>query len=48
LVIRRDHDVDRAARILEKAEKHRLISNSIKTQTKLEPEIEILNRESKS
>jgi peroxiredoxin-like protein len=32
-------DVERAGRILEKAEKHCLISNSIKTQTKLEPEV---------
>jgi len=46
LVVSRDRDVERAARILEKAEKHCLISNSIKAQTKLEPEIEIANRES--
>jgi peroxiredoxin-like protein len=44
LVVSRDRDVERAARILEKAEKHCLISNSIKTQTRLEPEIEIVNR----
>ena len=39
LVISHAHDVERANRILEKAEKHCLISNSIKTTTKLEPEI---------
>lgn len=43
LVVSRDRDVDRATRILEKAEKHCLISNSIKARTKLEPEIEIVN-----
>ena len=32
-------DAERAGRILEKAEKNCLISNSIKTETKLEPEI---------
>lgn len=32
-------DVERAGRILEKAEKNCLISNSIKTETKLEPEV---------
>ena len=39
LVIRNARDAERASRILEKAEKHCLISNSIKTQTKLEPEV---------
>lgn len=43
LVVSRDRDVERATRILEKAEKHCLISNSIKARTKLEPEIEIVN-----
>jgi len=39
LVISHARDLERAGRILEKAEKHCLISNSIKTDTKLEPEI---------
>src|SRR6266542_3982113 len=39
LVISHAHDAERANRILEKAEKHCLISNSIKTETRLEPEI---------
>jgi peroxiredoxin-like protein len=39
LVISHARDAERASRILEKAEKHCLISNSIKTETKLEPEI---------
>ena len=39
LVIRNSHDLERAARILEKAEKNCLISNSIKTVVKLAPEI---------
>jgi organic hydroperoxide reductase OsmC/OhrA len=39
LLISHARDVERAGRILEKAEKHCLISNSIKTETKLEPEI---------
>ena len=42
LVIRNARDTERACRILEKAEKHCLISNSIKTQTKLEPEIKFV------
>ena len=46
LVLSRVRDLERAARILNKAEKACLISNSIKTETKLEPEIEIVNRES--
>ncbi len=41
LVIRNARDAERASRILEKAEKHCLISNSIKTQTKLEPDIRL-------
>ena len=36
-------DVERASRILEKAEKHCLISNSIKAETKLESEINFSN-----
>jgi peroxiredoxin-like protein len=41
LVIRNARDAERASRILEKAEKHCLISNSIKTQTRLEPDIRL-------
>jgi organic hydroperoxide reductase OsmC/OhrA len=44
LVIRNARDVERASRILEKAEKHCLISNSIKTQTKLEAEITLVGQ----
>lgn len=40
LVISHARDAERAGRILEKAERTCLISNSIKTETKLEPEIE--------
>lgn len=39
VVISHARDAERAGRILEKAEKHCLISNSIKTETKLEPEV---------
>jgi organic hydroperoxide reductase OsmC/OhrA len=39
LVIRESRDLERAARILKKAEKSCLISNSIKTVVKFEPEI---------
>jgi peroxiredoxin-like protein len=41
LTIRRATDADRAARILEKAEKNCLISNSVKSIVRLEPEIEV-------
>ena len=41
LVIRNARDTERASRILEKAEKHCLISNSIKTRTRLEPDIRL-------
>lgn len=41
LVISNSRDAERASRILEKAEKHCLISNSIKTAVHLEPEIEV-------
>jgi peroxiredoxin-like protein len=41
LVIGNARDAERASRILEKAEKHCLISNSIKTQTRLEPDIRL-------
>jgi organic hydroperoxide reductase OsmC/OhrA len=44
LVIRNARDAERASRILEKAEKHCLISNSIKTQTKLEAEIKLVGQ----
>ena len=39
LVLRHARDFERANRILKKAEKHCLISNSIKSETKLKPEI---------
>jgi len=39
LIISHSRDAERAGRILEKAEKHCLISNSIKTETRLEPEV---------
>lgn len=42
LAIRNARDAERAARILEKAEKHCLISNSIKTEVHLEPKIEVI------
>jgi peroxiredoxin-like protein len=42
LVISHARDAERAARILEKAERHCLISNSIKTETKLEAEIDVV------
>jgi peroxiredoxin-like protein len=41
LVLKNARDAERARRILEKAEKHCLISNSIKTQTKLDPDIKL-------
>ncbi len=39
LLISHARDAERAGRILEKAEKSCLISNSIRTETKLEPEV---------
>ena len=39
LLISHARDAERASRILEKAEKHCLISNSIKTETKIQPEV---------
>lgn len=42
LTIRDSRDTARASRILEKAEKHCLISNSIKSAVHLEPEIYIV------
>ena len=41
LFLKNARDADRALRILEKAEKHCLISNSIKTVTRLEPDIKL-------
>ena len=41
LTIRSARDADRAARILEKAEKNCLISNSVKSVVRLEPKIEV-------
>jgi organic hydroperoxide reductase OsmC/OhrA len=39
LMVRYAHDLERAERLIQKAEKNCLISNSIKTVVKLEPEI---------
>ena len=39
LVVRYARDLERAARLMQKAERNCLISNSIKTVVKLEPEI---------
>jgi peroxiredoxin-like protein len=39
LTLANARDAERASRILEKAEKHCLISNSVKTEIKLQPEI---------
>ena len=39
LVVKHSRDTERALRIFEKAEKHCLISNSIRTETKLEPQV---------
>jgi len=41
LTIRHARDVERARRILEKAERHCLIANSVKTQIQLDPQIMI-------
>lgn len=40
LILRNARDAERASRILGKAEKNCLISNSIKAKTELEPQIE--------
>ena len=40
LLVNHARDVERAGRILEKAEKNCLISNSIKTETRLEPKVD--------
>jgi peroxiredoxin-like protein len=42
LVTRNARDAERASRIFEKAEKHCLISNSVKTKIRLEPEVNIV------
>ena len=39
LVVKHSRDTERALRIFQKAEKHCLISNSIRTETKLEPQV---------
>lgn len=39
VIVRSGHDVGRAARIMEKAEKNCLITNSVKSAIRLEPEI---------
>ena len=39
LVLKHNRDAERALRIFQKAEKHCLIANSIRTATKLEPQI---------
>lgn len=39
LVVKHSRDTERALRIFEKAEKHCLISNSIRTETSLEPQV---------
>jgi len=44
LTIRNARDEERALRILQKAERHCLIANSVKTQIRLEPEIIIANQ----
>jgi organic hydroperoxide reductase OsmC/OhrA len=44
LVILHERDRERALRILEKAKKHCLISNSIKTETLLEADVKIAGR----
>jgi peroxiredoxin-like protein len=40
LLLQKSRDAERALRIFQKAEKHCFISNSIRAETKLEPEIE--------
>lgn len=39
LVVKHCRDTERALRIFEKAEKHCLIANSIRTETRLEPQV---------
>ena len=45
LTLRRGQDVERASRILEKAERNCLISNSISSAVRLEPEINVQGAE---
>lgn len=40
LVVKHIRDTERALRIIEKAEKHCLITNSIRTEMKLEPQVD--------
>jgi peroxiredoxin-like protein len=40
LVVKHSRDAERALRIFQKAEKHCLISNSIRSETKLEPQVD--------
>jgi len=47
LVVKHSRDTERALRIFEKAEKHCLISNSIKTETTLEPQVNAWESEEK-
>lgn len=44
LIIANSRDAERASRILEKAEKNCLISNSVKTEVRLEPEVNVTGR----
>ncbi|HEY8204894.1 MAG TPA: OsmC family protein [Pyrinomonadaceae bacterium] len=44
LTIRNARDEERALRILEKAERHCLIANSVKTRIRLEPEIKVADQ----
>lgn len=39
VMVKNSRDAERALRILEKAEKHCLIANSIRTETRLEPQV---------
>lgn len=45
LTLPHDRDVERARKVLEKAERHCLISNSINSKVALEPEIAVQNAE---
>lgn len=40
VIVKNSHDAERALRIFEKAEKHCLIANSIRTKTRLEPQVD--------
>jgi len=44
LTIRNARDEERAVRILQKAERHCLIANSVKTRIRLEPEIKVADQ----